>query len=224
MNHWKLWLIRSPCHWLLPILTMLIIFPKIDLTVSGWFFFEGEFSLRHNVLCEFIRAAVPPLMFGVALFVALLGVAAAVFRESFLGIRPRVAIYLLLSLGIGPGLLANSLFKDNWGRARPSSLIFFGGDRLFTPALVLSDQCNHNCSFVSGHAALAFWTIAFALLVPLPWRRSAIIMSLLYGFTVGLARVIQGRHFLSDVIFAAVLTTSVTYILHRLIIYRSSPF
>ncbi len=223
MKSWGRWLAASPCRWLLPVLAALVAFPKIDLVVSGWFFADGRFFLRHYELFEFVRAAVPPLTLGGMLFAALLGIAAAIFRESFLGIRPRAATYLLLSLMIGPGLLANNLFKDHWGRARPFTIVAFGGDRVFTPALVMSDQCAHNCSFVSGHAALAFWTVAFALLVqPPPWRRRvAVAIALLYGFLVGFVRVAQGSHFLSDVVFAAALSIGVAYSLHRLLILPS---
>ncbi|KAF0146328.1 MAG: superfamily protein, partial [Rhodospirillaceae bacterium] len=190
MKGWGHWLVASPCRWLLPGL----------------------------VIFEFIRTATPPLTLGIALFVALLGTAAAIFRQSFFGIHPRGAIYLLSSLAIGPGLLANPLFKDHWGRARPSTLIAFGGDRTFTPALVMADQCRSNCSFVSGHAALAFWMVAFALLVPPLWRRQVILVAVSYGFFVGFVRMAQGGHFLSDVVFAAVLTIGVSYGVHRLII------
>ena len=216
------WLTASPCRWLLPVLTVFVAFPGIDLVVSGWFFFDGRFFLRHYEWFEFIRAVVPPLTLGGVLFAALLGIAAAVFHEPFLGIEPRRAIYLLLSLVTGPGLLTNSLFKEYWGRARPSALVNFGGDRIFTPAVVMSDQCTHNCSFVSGHAALAFWTVAFALLIQKPWRRFAITLALLYGILVGFVRVAQGSHFLSDVVFAAALSIGVVYSLHRLMLVPST--
>ncbi len=226
LRKWVYWLAASPCRWLCPVLAVFVAFPSIDLVVSGWFFVDGRFFLRHYSWFEFVRAAVPPLTLGCMLFAALLGIAAKVFREPFFGIEPRTAVYLLVSLAIGPGLLANSLLKEHWGRARPSALMTFGGDRAFTPALVMSDQCTHNCSFVSGHAALAFWTVAFALLIRQPWRRMAVAATLLYGFLVGFVRVAQGSHFLSDVVFAAALSVGVVYILHRLILlpsHRNAP-
>ena len=215
------WLSASPCRWLLPVLAVFVVFPGIDLIVSGWFFLDNHFYLRHYRLFEFVRAAVPPLTFGGLLFTALLGVAAAIFHEPFLGIEPRTVFYLLVSLVAGPGLLVNGLFKEHWGRARPFDLVAFGGNKAFTPALVISDQCTHNCSFVSGHAALAFWTVAFALLFRKPWRCVAVAMALLYGFLVGLVRVAQGSHFLSDVVFAAALSVGVSYSLHRLMLVPS---
>ena len=204
------------CRWVMPVLVLLVAFPGIDLAVSGWFFADGRFFLRHHGVFEFIRAVTPPVTLGVALFVALLGLAGGVLRKTFFGLTVRRTLYLLAALGVGPGLLANSLFKDHWGRARPSTLALFGGDKTFTPALVLSDQCDTNCSFVCGHAALAFWGVAFALLAPPPWRRWAVAVAMGYGFFVGFVRVAQGAHFLSDVVFAAVLTLGVILVLRRL--------
>jgi len=198
------------------VLGALVVFPGIDLTVSGWFFADGRFFLRHHGLFEFVRAATPPVTLGVALFVAMLGGAGAALRETFFGLSVRRTLYLLATLAVGPGLLANSLFKDHWGRARPSTLALFGGDKTFTPALVLSDQCGSNCSFVSGHAALAFWGVAFAMLAPVPWRRWAVAAAVGYGFFVGFVRVAQGAHFFSDVVFAAALVVGVVFVLRRL--------
>ncbi len=215
------WLAESPCRWLFPVLALFVVFPSIDLVVSGWFFVDGRFFLRHYRWFEFVRSAVPPLTLGGAFVVIMLGITARVFREPFLGIVPRTAVYLLVSLVIGPGLLVNSLLKEHWGRARPSAIMNFGGEKAFTPALVMSDQCTHNCSFVSGHAALAFWTVAFALLIRQPWRRMAVAVTLLYGFLVGFVRIAQGSHFLSDIVFAAALSVGVVYSLHKLILLPS---
>ena len=69
----------------------------------------------------------------------------------------RAAVFLLLSLALGPGLLVNTVLKDHWGRARPAQI---DGIRRrsqhFTPALVPADQCARNCSFPAGHPAIGF--------------------------------------------------------------------
>ena len=43
------------------------------------------------------------------------------------GVPGRAAVFLVLSLLLGPGLLVNVILKDNWGRPRPGSVVEFGG-------------------------------------------------------------------------------------------------
>lgn len=118
--------------------------------------------------------------------------------------RPEAALrrrfaYLLLVMLLGPGLLVNGIFKAEWGRARPHQVVEFGGDKTFTAALVRTDQCEKNCSFVSGHASMGFYLIALAWVFRDPrWLWAGILL----GAYVGLGRMAQGGHFLSDVVFS----------------------
>ena len=82
----------------------------------------------------------------------------------FLNISLVKVYYLLTSLLLGPGLVVESFLKTFSGRARPKEIIEFGGEATFSSALVFSDQCLRNCSFVSGHAAIAFWLTAYAFI------------------------------------------------------------
>ena len=63
---------------------------------------------------------------------------------------------------LGPGLVVNGILKEHWGRARPRDVTQFGGDRRFTPALVIADQCERNCSFSAGHPSAGFALAALA--------------------------------------------------------------
>ncbi len=107
----------------------------------------------------------------------------------------------MLALILGPGLFVNVVLKGNWGRARPDHVIEFGGANTFTPAILIAKECDHNCSFVSGHAAMGFYFVAIAFLFPRLGNRYFIIL-FSYSLMVGLTRIVQGRHFLSDVIFS----------------------
>jgi membrane-associated phospholipid phosphatase len=119
-------------------------------------------------------------------------------------------------LVIGPGILTNTVLKDNWGRARPHQISEFGGTRSFTPAPLPADQCVKNCSFVSGHAALGFSLVAFALLLPAGRRRDQVIgAALALGAVIGLGRIVAGHHFLSDVVDAGLLVVATSWLLHR---------
>ena len=64
--------------------------------------------------------------------------------------------FLAICLVVGPGLVANTVLKDNWGRARPKHVAEFNGASTFTPPLLPARECHRNCSFVSGEAASIF--------------------------------------------------------------------
>ena len=105
----------------------------------------------------------------------------------------------------GPLVVANIGLKDHWGRARPRDVIEFGGAKAYTPPFPPSDQCQYNCSFVSGEASSIFITFfAVALLVPV-LRREMVLAGVALGALAGLTRIAQGGHFLSDVVFAGII-------------------
>lgn len=116
------------------------------------------------------------------------------------------AVYVLIFLALGPGLLINVLLKDQVDRARPREVVDYGGDLQYTHFWQPGTADGGNSSFPSGHAAIAFFTIA-------PWfvlrdknRKVAIgflVFGMCLGTSVGIARILQGGHFVSDVVWAA---------------------
>ena len=166
--------------------------------------------LRTHPLGEFVRKTLPILLFALAGGVAVLGLAAKKRGRPIAGVSPRIAAFVVAALALGPGLVVNTLLKDNWGRPRPSTIAEFFGPNHYVPPLLPSDQCSDNCSFPSGHAALGFWLVAFAFLAPPPWRRVAVLAALGFGGGVGLIRIAQGGHFLSDVAFSGVIVVGIT--------------
>lgn len=111
----------------------------------------------------------------------------------------------LLSLVIGPGLLINLVLKENVGRARPIQVKAFGGDRQFSAALRMARQCDRNCAFVSGHAAVGFW-FATGYAISRRRNRAWLYIGALAGFVVGLIRIVAGGHWFSDIVFAMTFT------------------
>jgi len=111
----------------------------------------------------------------------------------------------LLSLVIGPGLLVNLVLKENVGRARPIQIEAFGGNRQFSPALRQAHECERNCAFVSGHAAVGFW-FATGYAISRRRTRAWLWVGTLGGFTVGLIRIVAGGHWFSDITFAMTFT------------------
>jgi lipid A 4'-phosphatase len=117
------------------------------------------------------------------------------------GLPRRGWLYLLLALLVGPGLIVNLGLKEHWGRARPSYVAEFGGPQRYTPPLAPTHECDSNCGFVSGDAALAFFLMAGAFVDPRR-RRAWLLAGLAAGGVVGFWRMAAGGHFLSDIVFA----------------------
>jgi lipid A 4'-phosphatase len=187
---------------------MFAVWPQIDIAVSRWFYLgNGRFWLAGHATSETMRH----IIWAASLVVAALALAMLCCTAT-LGQRARspwrfwafvVALYVL-----GPGVLVNFVLKQHWGRARPTDVAEFGGVRQFTPPFEMTDQCLRNCSFVSGEVAAATVLALVLGLVLLdrarPWRRNLWLVGLIALFAmVAFQRVASGRHFLSDVVFAA---------------------
>jgi lipid A 4'-phosphatase len=129
----------------------------------------------------------------------------------------RAALFLILSLTLGPGLLVNQVLKENWARPRPVTVL--AGDHAFMPWWDPRGACGSNCSFVSGEISTAVWLAAPAVLAPPPWRALALGAVAVYASGMSLQRMLMGAHFPSDVLFAAILTGFVIWALHGLL-YR----
>nr|WP_252393696.1 phosphatase PAP2 family protein [Candidatus Rhodoblastus alkanivorans] len=127
----------------------------------------------------------------------------------------RAIVFLVASLALGPGLLVNGVLKEVSHRPRPEQTLDFGGRWSFEPYDSFAGQCGHNCSFVSGEAATAAWTLAPALLAPPPARILAIAAALLFTLATGGLRMAFGGHYFSDVLFAALFTFVIVLALYR---------
>jgi lipid A 4'-phosphatase len=187
-------------------------FPQIDLLASRLFYEPGAgFFLRHTEVPEAVYRFIRDL--GRILPWVLLAPTVASFLVPPLFRYRRPFAYLLLVLVLGPGLIVNGVFKDNLGRARPDKVTEFGGTSVFTPAFIPSRECASNCAFVSGHAALGAYPLSLAFLFPRR-RRWWLCAGAASGGIIGLMRVIQGKHYLSDVVFAFFIvyaTAAITY-------------
>lgn len=199
---------------------LFLLFPSIDLWAAHLFYrADGGFYLGDAWPVRAIYAGVPYLTDAVVVGVAALYLLSLRRGRPVAGVDGRVAAYLLLALALGPGLVVNTLLKDHWGRARPSQIEVFGGTRQFTPAPLPADQCARNCAFPAGHPAMGFYFVSFALLITERRRRSiAIAAALAAGALIGLARMAQGGHFLSDVVFSGLIVTGISLLLHRAIV------
>jgi membrane-associated PAP2 superfamily phosphatase len=134
-------------------------------------------------------------------------------------VRGRVAarrsgIFLLLAVVLGPGLLVNAVFKDHWHRPRPRDLVEFGGPLHYRPAPLPGGE--GGASFPCGHCSVGFlygagWWV-WKRRRP-AWAWASLAAGLAAGFALGLGRMAAGGHFLSDVIWSALLALGVAHVL-----------
>ena len=173
-----------------------LIFPNLDISVTSHFY-DGRFYWNENSIVRFIYLVFAKIHFG---FLLVLIIGLVYFSIKKLEKQTRTTIFLLVTLILGPGIFVNVILKDNSvGRPRPVHIQEFGGNELFTPVFHYSGVCKKNCSFVSGHAGIGFYFMS------LYWvfrKRRWLAFGIFVGATVGVVRIVQGGHFLSDVIFA----------------------
>ena len=207
--------------WLLLGLLFLLV-PGIDLAATGLFYVPGEgFPLGDWAPLKAVEDTVPWITKLIVVVVALGAVWLALIGRPLWRLDRKALVFLVAATALGPGLIANTVLKDNWGRARPHQIEAFGGTRQFTPAPLPAAQCERNCAFVSGHAALAFSLVSFALLLPGGRRRRlAVAASAGFGVLVGIGRIAAGGHFLSDVVYAGLIVVATSWLLYEAIVAR----
>jgi lipid A 4'-phosphatase len=114
------------------------------------------------------------------------------------------AVFFVLVMIVGPGLLVNTTFKQHWGRPRPLDVQQFGGEKTFRHAWVKGPAADGE-SFPSGHAAMGFFWLTpyFVLRHKIKkWAVFFLLFGLAYGLLMGLGRMVQGSHFPSDVLWS----------------------
>lgn len=200
---------------------LFVLFPQIDLWFTGLFYDpQAGFVWQHSKALRVLYKTVPYIGWATAVALCVFIVLGFVQRRGPLRAYRKGALYLLLVLFLGPGVVVNELIKAHSGRARPSYSQPFGGPKAFTRAFVPADQCVRNCSFVSGHAAVGFYFLSFAF-VFVRARRMWLVIGVALGSFVGLARIVEGAHFLSDVVFSGFSVYFVAALLHVLMFKRA---
>jgi lipid A 4'-phosphatase len=162
---------------------------------KGWFLKKAN---PWNFLYDY--GSIPAFTLGI-LSVLVIGI-------SFLSHRVlryrKIAIFLVLVLVIGPGLVSNAIFKKNWGRPRPRQIVNFGGTENFLPVWV-KGVSGKGKSFPSGHASIGYFMFSpffFLRRINKKWAVLFLLSGITYGTLMGTGRMIQGGHFASDVLWA----------------------
>jgi lipid A 4'-phosphatase len=188
--------------------TLFFLFPQLDIQISKMFYLKGlGFTYANHLLAKTMFVLVPWLTYTAAIIYISLALYQYFIRKKL----SKILLYLIITLIIGPGLIVNSILKEHFGRARPKSVIEFGGASTFSSLLVFSDQCSTNCSFSSGHAAAGYYFTSFSFIAPRRYFRRLFYSGVLFGSAIGLVRIIQGGHFSSDVLFSFLVVLIVNY-------------
>jgi lipid A 4'-phosphatase len=199
--------------------TLFGVFSQLDIDISALFFNPHSHTFKVNAQPweQHARDAARLLITAIALpaFGAIIGKVLLPHWRMLIG--GRAALFVVLTLAVGPGLVANTLLKDHWARSRPIDVTAFGGADRFTAWWDPSGPCPNNCSFIAGEPSGGFWTMAPAALAPPQWRLLAYAGALTFGAALGVLRIAAGGHFFTDVVFAGVFMYLVAWTLHGLI-------
>ncbi len=190
-----------------------IAFPHLDIQISRLFYNNG-FYLKGSWWEAALYKSVKPFLIITLLGLTGLWLFNKFSHKNILGINGKKTAFFFLVLLIGSGIIVHVVFKNHFGRPRPVHITEFSGSKIFTPAFVISNGCDRNCSFSSGHSSAAFAALALAMLFK--YRKTALTIAFIYGSLVSLARIAAGGHFFSDNVvsfFVMAITTDIFYYL-----------
>ncbi|RUM66336.1 MAG: hypothetical protein DSZ06_03435 [Sulfurospirillum sp.] len=192
------------------------LFPDIDLRISELFFDpKSGFYLKDIQPFAFLHDEIRWILLVPIAFLLLLTLYQLFFKKRFHTLNPKAIVFIVTFLIVGPGIVSNTIIKDHSTRVRPRNIEYFGANqgKIFTPYYSHEGKCKKNCSFISGHTAAATFFLVFAYLY-----KSRLLFFLSLGFVIlmGITRVVQGAHFLSDVIFSFIINLIILKILYFL--------
>jgi len=199
--------------WLLLFLIFAPFSPQIDLYISGLFYSSGQGFYDHfffHALFEYGE------VFGIATG----ALACAVFVLSLFWQRfkkwRRGAVVMVLTLVLGAGIIVNLGFKGHWARPRPKQVVEFGGKHAYQPFWLphIQNKEDPQKSFPSGHVAMGFYFLSFCFVSKRYHSHLLFYIGLFFTLFLGcglmVGRVVQGGHFVSDVLAAALIMWYVT--------------
>lgn len=121
------------------------------------------------------------------------------------------ALFIVLVIALGPGLIVNLVFKDHWGRPRPVHITEFGGQYAYVPPLKIGNTPDK--SFPCGHCSVGFM---FFSLYFLSLKRKALyfMLTMLFALLMAVTRMTAGGHFISDILWSGYLVFLVTWLIY----------
>ena len=209
--------------YILVVSVIFLIFPRLDTWASGFFYDgEGSFPVAKDPFWRSLR------YFGVYIFqwVAGLSLFVMLFKLAIPKLKAlmdlRHPIFVISTFILGPGLVVNAFFKNMWGRPRPRQTDIFGGDLPFIGVWQPTNNCDSNCSFVSGEASASIWLLVLVFIAPKAWRTPLATAIGILVFLLSANRVAFGGHYFSDTLLSWGITMLVIIGVHH-VLYQRTP-
>jgi len=191
---------------LMGLLTLVFRLTDADIALQRYFYSpEKGWLLQYRPFWDFLyRFGIFPGYF--LAFAALIMVTLSYWNVKYIGYR-KAAMVLIFTMVVGPGLVVNLVLKDHTGRPRPREITEFGGTEKFV-CVCEKGATNEGKSFPCGHCSMGFY-LAIPYLF-LRNRKKVMAYSVLaagvgYGIIIGIARMMAGGHFASDVLWAGLI-------------------
>lgn len=188
---------------ILAALTLPFYLTDLDVRLQSYFYKRGAgWYLAKTQPWDFLYrySSLPALLATiVALFAYLYS-----FASQKVSKYSKIALFLVLTMLVGPGIIVNAILKDNYGRPRPRQIVQFDGTKNYLLPWEKGDT-GKGKSFPCGHCTMGFYWFAIYFILRNKNRKAAywvFIVATLYGAALGAARMIQGGHFASDAIWA----------------------
>lgn len=219
----KLWLPELFICLFLSILSIILFWlTDWDLQAARYFYSDSDptesWPAQHFFLWNFFYQAAP-IISGLFALASITILILALFQARFAKLKI-YALFSFLSLVVGPGIIVNGIFKDNWGRPRPRQIKEFGGNKDFIKVGAKRERLNGK-SFPCGHSSVGFLFFIFWFIFK-RHRSLLATISLFFTFTIGIlmgiGRMAAGGHFLSDVIWSAIIPFLVSWFLYYFVL------
>jgi lipid A 4'-phosphatase len=195
---------------------LLFAFSQLDITTTQLFFHPESADVwpiaNESLSSLFYRTT--PWITGSFAIVGVVMMVIGMVRENSKRLR-LYGVFILLCVILGPGLIINAVFKEHWGRPRPRQIIEFNGKFDYVRPFVPSRAGGK--SFPCGDSSVGFLISAGWWL----WRRkypkralASLVAGLTFGTLLGIGRMAAGAHFLSDVVWSALIVYGVAHALY----------
>lgn len=176
---------------------------KLDYLIESSFYdpTKGGWYLQKAPFWDF--------MYRFGVFPGLLAALGSLFALSMSYWRPqwlqwrKPALFMILTLALGPGFLVNAVLKENYGRPRPAETTILGGTEEYLNVLVPGSSGGK--SFPCGHCSIGIYLAVPFLFLRKKQKKLAYAFLLggtAFGLILGWARMIAGGHFPSDVLWS----------------------
>jgi len=226
------------------LISLVILLADLDIVLQEKFFDQDQGWIHGNAFIWSLlydHGPKPGLALGIGGFLVFV---LSFFAAGFAKYRKK-ALFLALVLIFGTGLLVEA-FKGSTARPRPRHVEVFQGEKEFMPVFSVKQPGNEDRfspgqravavlnrfingtgshSFPSGHAAIAFFLMAPFFVLRDSRTGPAILflaVGISYGLLMGCARMAQGGHFFSDVIWAGGLVYITCWLFYHVLDIRGA--